>query len=198
MFIQLRGAPLLLSPADWTVAEDWHRRGIPFAVVRRALKDVFQRRAERGVRRRVQSLRYCAPAVEAAWEAVRELTVSGQRRSVQPLSTEDRLQRLADRLPEELPDRQRWCERIALVRGSAERVEEQLAAVDQELMDHLLQAMSEPTRRQMEIEVEKALARHSVRISESERPRAARRLLRQRIRNELGLPVLSLFSVEPE
>ena len=32
-FVRLRGAPLLLSPADWQVARRWHRDGVPLPLV---------------------------------------------------------------------------------------------------------------------------------------------------------------------
>src|SRR3954453_16361708 len=72
IFVQLRGAPLLLSPVDWQVARRWHREGVPLDLVRSTLEEVFAKRRERGAKGRISSLRYCAPAVEAAWADLRE------------------------------------------------------------------------------------------------------------------------------
>ena len=79
-FIRLRGAPLLLSPEDWRQAEQWRRRGVPLELVLAVLEQVFARRLERGARGRIQSLRYCAQAVETAWQEVEALTAGGRRR----------------------------------------------------------------------------------------------------------------------
>ena len=73
IFVELRGAPLLLSPTDWQVARRWHREGVPLALVKRTLEEVFAKRKERGAQGKISSLRYCAPAVEAAWADLREI-----------------------------------------------------------------------------------------------------------------------------
>ena len=54
VFIRLRGAPLLLSPADWQLANEWHRAGIPLEVVCDAVQKVFVRRRERGAVRHAE------------------------------------------------------------------------------------------------------------------------------------------------
>ncbi|HTQ81557.1 MAG TPA: hypothetical protein VMM92_16285, partial [Thermoanaerobaculia bacterium] len=46
IFVGLRGAPLLLSPADWQVARRWQREGVPLSLVRGALEEVFAKRRE--------------------------------------------------------------------------------------------------------------------------------------------------------
>src|SRR3954449_4722211 len=79
IFIGLRGSPLLISPADWHVARRWRREGIPLDLVRRVLEEVFAKRKERGARGKLSSLRYCAPAVEAAWADLRALTAPAHR-----------------------------------------------------------------------------------------------------------------------
>src|SRR5436309_13032449 len=79
VFVALRGAPLLLSPTDWQIARRWHREGIPLGLIRQALEAVFAKRQERGAKGRISSLRYCAPAVEAAWAERRELAAPGGR-----------------------------------------------------------------------------------------------------------------------
>src|ERR1044072_6632178 len=65
-FVHLRGAPLLLSPADFQVAKRRRREGVPLSLVVATLQDVFAKRRERGATGRINSLRYCAQAVDAA------------------------------------------------------------------------------------------------------------------------------------
>ena len=66
IFVELRGAPLLLSPADWQVASRWRQEGVPLSLVLSILAERFAERAERGARGRVNSLRYFADAVDEA------------------------------------------------------------------------------------------------------------------------------------
>lgn len=98
-FVRLRGAPLLLSPADWQVARRWHQQGVPVELVRRALEEVFARRRERGAKGRISSLRYCAPAVEAAWTEHSELAAPGTRVEAEAFDAASRLAALAAALP---------------------------------------------------------------------------------------------------
>lgn len=95
IFVRLRGAPLLLSPADWQVARRWHRQGIPLDLVRRALEEVFARRRERGLQGRISSLRYCAHAIEAAWSSWSEMMAPGLRGEAPALDVAGRLAALA-------------------------------------------------------------------------------------------------------
>jgi hypothetical protein len=103
IFVRLRGAPLLLSPADWQAARRWHRQGVPLEVVREALEEVFARRRERGAKGRISSLRYCGPAVEAAWERHSDLAAHGERAPAEAFDAAGRLRRLAAALPPNLP-----------------------------------------------------------------------------------------------
>src|SRR5215475_13765984 len=104
IFVALRGAPLLLSPADWQVARRWHREGVPLDLVRRTLEEVFAKRKERGAKGKISSLRYCAPAVEAAWEELRELTAPGERSEAPAFEIRPRLAALATALPRSFPE----------------------------------------------------------------------------------------------
>src|SRR5260370_40504073 len=60
-FVRLRGAPLLLSPADWHAARRWHQQGIPLELVRRALEGGVPRRRGRGAQGRVSGPRHRSP-----------------------------------------------------------------------------------------------------------------------------------------
>ncbi|HXO19274.1 MAG TPA: hypothetical protein VOA87_05030, partial [Thermoanaerobaculia bacterium] len=138
VFVRLRGSPLLLSPADWQVARRWHREGVPLDLVGNALEEVFARRRERGAKGKISSLRYCAPAVEAAWSHLRELTAPGERAEVAALDVPSRLAALAAALPAELPERDELVARLAALAaaaGGTEAVERRLAEIDRELLD---------------------------------------------------------------
>ena len=68
VFVPLRGGTLFLTPADWEVARGWEERGIPLAA---ALSGVRAALSGGGPFSPRTPLRHCAPAVEAAFAALR-------------------------------------------------------------------------------------------------------------------------------
>lgn len=193
IFVELRGAPLLLSPADWQVARRWHQDGVPLDLVKRTLEEVFAKRKERGARGKISSLRYCAPAVEAAWEDLRELTAPGERAEAPAFEVRPRLAALAAALPKGFSEIQA---RIATLDGDPQRVEDRLASLDREMLDTAEAGLDEETRAEIITAVEKTLASLGGRLPAEELERSRDRLVRQALRRRLGLPVLSLFSPE--
>jgi len=68
-FRQARGGALfLLAPRDWALLERWKNSGIPLEAVLRGIDvtfDGWKRRGKHANVQRINSLAYCAPAVEA-------------------------------------------------------------------------------------------------------------------------------------
>lgn len=205
-FIRLRGAPLLLSPADWKAAEAWHEEGIPLELVESVLEEVFERLRERDPERRIHSLRYCAPAVEAAWREVRDLTATAGRLEPEPIDVAGRLDRLAAalaRASEGLPADERAGleeleERLRGLEGNPEEVERDLEALDREMLDLCAASLEATTRKRLEKRAERALERARDRVEAEELEGLLERLEREGVRRELDLPTLSLFSSESE
>ena len=216
-FIDLRGSPLLLSPKDWQTARDWHRRGIPVELVVRTLEELFARRREEGREGKVSSLRYCAPAVEAAWTEARELTAAAAGRSARPgrapgagrdaaADPAARLDALVAALPEGLPGRDDLARRIRALApgdgpggpGTERGVEEALAALEEKVVEELTEGLPDERRRELEAAVERSLRALEDRLPQAEAQRARRRLLAQRVRRLHRLPTLSLFAPEAE
>jgi hypothetical protein len=198
IFVALRGSPLLLSPADWQVARRWHREGVPLDLVRRTLEEVFAKRQERGVRGKISSLRYCAPAIDAAWADLRELTAPGHRAEAPAFEVPPRLAALAAALPSAFAARDAFAGRLTALDGDPRTVEERLAALDREMLDTALAGLDEEGREEIAAAVEKTLASLAGRLPDDELERSYERLTRQILRRRLGLPVLSLFSPEAE
>ena len=71
----------LADPSDWSVLA--------------TLEQVFARRAERGATGRIQSLRYCASAVETAWQEVEALTAGSRRQEAPAVDVAARLEALS-------------------------------------------------------------------------------------------------------
>jgi hypothetical protein len=72
-FIRRRGKILLLSPLDWTLIENWKKRGIPQQIVIRSIEKVFDEIAKDPRRNpNIKSISYCADEVERQfrdWQA---------------------------------------------------------------------------------------------------------------------------------
>lgn len=192
IFVRLRGAPLLLSPADWQVASRWHREGVPLELVGQVLEEVFAKRKERGTKGKINSLRYCAPAVEAAWADLRELTAPGERAEAAPLDIAARLRSLAAALPAA------FAERVLALQGDAPSVEAALSALDREMLAAASSSLAPEVREEVGAAVEKTLAALKGRLPADELERSRERLTWQVLRQRLGLPVLSLFSPEAQ
>ena len=192
-FVRLRCAPLLLSPADFQVAARWRREGVPLALVVASLEEVFAKRREREAKGRINSLRYCAPAVDAAWAEVRELQGPARRATVSEMPVEERLVALAEALPEALEARAEWRDRLLALRGPAEAVEEALRALDDELLAAADAALTPDARERLADEMEAILEGLRDRFPDSELETLRAQLRRQRLRRMADLPVLTLF-----
>ena len=191
----LRQGWLLLTPADWLVARNWRKQGIPLDLVRRTMEELYTRRIERGSKRRINSLRYFARAVEAAWEEMSSLTAPGRRQTVPPLDVPARLEALSQSLPE-LAGRAQLVGRILSLGGDTETVETALAALDREILTAAEDALDGPGREELLAAEASTLARLAGRLPEEEIAAARLRLRAQVLRRRLGVPVLSLFSPE--
>ena len=198
VFIRLRGAPLLLSPADWQIARDWHRAGIPLDLVCATLEEIFRQRAEAGKRRSVRSLKYCRSAVEQAWTRQQELGAPAARSELVELDVGARLLSLAAALPGSLPGQAQLRRRIGELKGGVEEVEHQLSLLDRQVMGALRSGITPEVSAEIERDVEEALARLETRLPADERPAVRDRLFDQAVRRRAGLPVLSLFSPEAQ
>jgi len=198
IFVVLRGSPLLLSPADWQVARRWHRDGIPLDLVRDALRDVFARRKERGAKGKISSLRYCAPAIEAAWAERRELTTPGEGAQAPAFDVEARLRALSAALPAELAGRALLAARVTALTGDPPLVEQALAGLDREMLAAAAAALDGAARSEVAAAVDRTLAGLRSRLPAGELERSRERLTHQVLRQRLDLPVLSLFSPDAE
>ena len=85
-FRELREAPLLLSPADFRLAQAWYERGVPLWLVLETLGELFARARASG-REGPRSLQYCRPAVDAAFRAWRDARAGDAGRSGDPAPT---------------------------------------------------------------------------------------------------------------
>ncbi|HVO61586.1 MAG TPA: hypothetical protein VMT53_11660 [Terriglobales bacterium] len=78
-FQKRRGTGLLLSTLDWALIETWKNAGVPLQAVLRGIDTAFDKYEQRRSRtQKVNSLAYCAQAVLAAAEEMKEAAVGAE------------------------------------------------------------------------------------------------------------------------
>ncbi len=209
-FLRLRGAPLVLSPADWKLAREWKELGIPSSFVVEVFEEVFERLALREAQaeaapseaarqqasrhRRVNGLRYCAPAVEKAWREQAELlgAVVPEASPADPSAAAEmasRLESLAARLPPDWPGSRELAARILALKGDLNDVESALGGIDEAMLEQALVDLESSRREEIESEAQ----RRSAELGGGEAIVA--KIRTRLIREALGLPRLSLVSL---
>jgi hypothetical protein len=197
-FIRLRGAPLLLSPADWRVAQRWRSLHIPTDFAITAMTELFARRRERGAEDRVSSLRYCARAVESARRRAEELAGPVRRGAEPGIDSTGRLEALARSLPSTLPEAEEIAGRLRSLTGDAAAIEGALVEIDDGLLLAASARLDAAAAAALDAWVEQRLVPLRARFDGDELERAAARLRSRELRRRAGLPLLSLFSADAE
>lgn len=198
-FLGLRGSGTLLSAADWQVAREWRRAGIPVDLVIRVMSDLFVRQRERAPKRGISSLRYFRAAIAAAWDAQLERAAGGYREPERPEpSVRQRLEAIAAGLPATLPDLERWRLEILALDGTVPVVESALASLEARLLAAAESVLSDAARRELESEVDRASRPLASRLDPAGLAQARESLRRQLIRRRGGLPLLSLFATSTD
>ena len=66
-FVRRRGKHLFLSPLDWALMETWKQSGIPLHIVLRGIEKAFHSHEARKRKRSVKSLLYCQEEIEVQY-----------------------------------------------------------------------------------------------------------------------------------
>jgi hypothetical protein len=204
-FVARRGTPFLLSPKDFALLKEWRALGIPIEAVEVGIDDAFTRREERSATGRVNSLSYCRDAVLSAWERRTETAIGrgAGRSESEPAGVALALARLAERLgsvarlhpelTERLASGQRSLDRLASSSREAGDIETSLARLDRRLSNELYEALSSERRLRIDERVEQLLVKARVKMDRDTEEKTRRALTRRTVREELGLPRLTLL-----
>jgi hypothetical protein len=202
-FVSRRGDPLFLSNADWNRVRTWRLAGLPLRIVLRGIRDALDSHAHGWSRdRKVKSLAYCEPSVEAAGERWRRALAlgaeDGQDAAGALRGFADDLERasglgprgreVAARVASELRERAGAGALDEVTAWLSEREAQLVAAIGADLGPERERAL----RDEVEASLERWRARMPERVIETlRREKVARRMLEAH-----GLPRLSLFHLE--
>ena len=174
-FAMRRGTPFVLSAKDWALMQEWKAAGIPLPVVIEAIDAVFDKQETKG--RKINGLRYVRHAVKELWDERKELQIGAAE-----AAPEEDPQPLLDALAEAVPAQFAPRIRELIAEKSVPRIEEKLIELEEELLSSLA---TEELR-----EKARSLAAGA---DEKTRARTEEATLRRLVREQHGLPRLTLF-----
>lgn len=194
-----RGADHVLSPRDFALARSWHEAGVPLATVLVAIDLAFDTDPQTAslavLRRRVEELAAVGPRPPAAPGPARET----ERASLPEV--QERLAALRERLLElpgravaqPLADLEQIADLVAVAsRPNWDYLRARLRRIDETVAVAAVDALTEDDARTLRAEAERATARHRGRVDDGALDEARERLVRQRAREKLRLPRVSV------
>ena len=199
-FVARRGAPLMLSSADWVLVRTWRRAGIPLRVVLRGIADALDGHAHSWARgQKVMHLRFCAQEVEVARERWRRAlsgapggddqeaqgVLAGLATALEQAAGLGRAGPAVARLARELRDR-------AGVGEPRAEIESWLVSAERSLVKALGRALGAQSLNRLEAQVQADLEPYRERLPERILEQVHGESLTRRLFEHFGLPRLSL------
>ncbi len=196
-FVERRGSPLFITPAEWALVAKWEEQGIPVHVVMEGIERVFERPRAAAKPRK---LGYCRQTVEAAFRRFREVSFGGRDEGASLGGpAEDRvdatahLSRLAAELTDLAPELATQVARLGASGTSLQAIEDGLTEIDEQLIDAAEDAMDAAECESLRTEAARSLAAYRDRMPEKVYRSALKSAYRRRLRVRAKLPRLSLF-----
>ena len=218
-FNRRRGAPLILSPRDWTLIGEWKTAGVPLRIALLGIENIFDAFARRTPgSRRINSLSYCRQEVLGLHELYLGLhgPEAGRPADASPhdpgLALARHLTRLSKRLKESLAaaseaGRDRLVGPIAEAAAEIRRIRKSLKTVspdpaaiepalerlDAGLVASARAALDDAAIAALEAETDEAIGAMRDRMTPSALDATRRAALARLLRRHAGIPRLSLF-----
>jgi len=192
-FVERRGSPLFITPAEWFLVAKWEQRGIPLHVVKEGIDLVFERPQAAAKPRK---LGYCRQTVEAAFRRFREVSLGGgeARGPVEDhFDAAVHLSRLASELNEVVPELAARVAALAESGQSLRAIEDALTEMDNELVESAERELGETERNKLLADAGASLAGYRDRMPDKVYQSALKSAYRRRLRDEVELPRLSLY-----
>jgi len=208
-FVRRRGRHLLLSPIDWAMIEAWRDRGIPLHVVIRAIESVFDGYDKNPRPRSIKGLLYCKEEVEAQFQEWTTMQAGKAKDASNEGSIEFSPERIVEHIKEVIEQLQRNknpelsddIERaIARLRQLAADSSNNIETADQALSDienflehALLASLNKARLEEVEKDVAGQLRPYKSEMVPETYKQTSRVMMLKRLRDEEGIPRLSLF-----
>ena len=220
-FVRRRAKHLFLSPLDWALMETWKQQGIPLHIVLRGIERSFDSFESRPRKRSVKSLLYCQEEVEAQYAEWVEARV-GAPEQTDGVETEktpftasaisDHLQRCHSELIRLSQSRNEDDLSEALTRAAGllqeisddmaengvldtRRLEDSLTGLERMLNEAMLAVVLPTELEALESGVKDQLKPYRSQMEAAIYKQTFDNLLLKRLREQFGLPRLSLFYV---
>ena len=207
-FIRRRARNLFLSPIDWALMETWQEKGIPLHVVVRAIEQVFDNFEKNPSPRTIKGLMFCREEVEAQYEewlkgqAGKTDTDSSDKENYSIEFICDHIGGLVESItkidqPQLADDLERACVRLEEIRNNSstnhELLDKSLNDVEHLLDEALLTRSDRATFKYIEKEIAAQLRPYKGSMDRAAYESTLRLMLLKRLREELGVPRISLF-----
>jgi hypothetical protein len=213
-----RGTTLLLSTLDWALIETWKDAGVPLEAALRGIDTAFDRYDRRPMKsKKVNSLAYCAQAVLAATEDMKEAAVGAAGDSPREKAPEFEAAEIAaflrgnaERLEQaKLPEREGFAtgvlarESAGALREIAEEVESKLprledlerrlTVMEEKLFAALLAVTPDSQLVAVRAEADRDLAPYRRNMTAAQVEQLHKQYVHKRLLERCGVPRLSLF-----
>ena len=221
-FVRRRGKHLFLSPMDWALMETWKQQGIPLHIVLRGVEKSFDSYEARPRKRSVKTLLYCQEEVEAQYAEWVEAHVGSSNASAEAESDKtpfsfaaisEHLQRsrnalsaLAHSRKQEDDLSEASTRAVALLADiekdfangatlDTRKLEDSLTGLERMLNDSMVSVAGSSTLDEFKTGVKDQLKPYRSQMDAAAYKQTFDNLLLKRLREEFGLPRLSLFFV---
>ena len=207
-FIRRRGKNLFLSPIDWALMETWQDKGIPLHVVIRAIEQVFDNFEKNPSPRTIKGLMFCREEVEVQYDEWLK-SQAGKTSDAQEPEEQHSLEFICEHIsglvqslrkvdqPDLAEDLERACTRLGEIKDNLnndhELLDRSLSDVEHLLDEALLKKTDRDTFKSIEREVVDQLRPYKGTMDKTAYESTLRLMLLKRLREELGVPRLSLF-----
>jgi len=194
----------LLSPLDWALIETWKDTGVPLEAVLRGIEAAFEKwRAKQKGQRLVNSLAYCAQAVQEEAQAIAGASASRQQKPAKaPFELQD-LRAYFERNADALRDRAGFEEIIiSLEKLTAEleihftdleSLEQRLSVLEERMTALARTRQTEQQQLQARKTLDASLRPYRGKMTADQLAMLERQYLERALLESAGLPRLSLF-----
>ena len=187
LFARRRGTPFIVNAKDWALMKRWNSEGVPLAIVLEAIDSVFDKSDAKG--RKVNGLSFCKHAVKELWDDRRALQVGAQEATPEenPRPVLEALAGVLDASPRAIVAGFGPRVRALVAERTIPRIEEQLIALEEELIESILAAAPDAE------EMREQARTLSASAGPKTRARTEMATLRRIVRERYEFPRLSLF-----